>query len=763
MPTWDSRFHTNRSLEPTRQRQKQPRKQHPTKQQQRQRTTTQQRTSHGGGREESPRRPQVDSDSSGSDGGGGVSVTVSEGGQQSPDDLIAQAASLLGARRRLEVDIKNASDNGEYARVVNLVKQRETLNQLLKDVFAFADGNLSADAAASGHNTQEQRRSRPAHGQWWLDDDDELNQEPDARLDDDDDDLHDDDRESKNSAADRTLPQGKAKPARRNMGKTKKTLKLRKKKTTSVATSNNTPRRPGQRGATSSDNRETRKGTTRKSNEAANDRTVRRPVQKAQARPSTAAARSTSHTADAPTDRSSERPATAHGAESSSSSSSKRAFARRTTTKTKAKPKPKPQLTETQKRIQQQRIRQGYTFGVLANAEGLMQSAGAKSVHAPSIRKKNASPNIKRQAPGPGDYNIQSTIGKGGFSMRSDTGRSRIELRTEGGAADYDVWGKLGTGGLGFSRAGANLRLWYHDGTWCFGHAKHVVKAHTRAVCAVYVESSVEAPTTIGGDATWKSHKGRNRARAFGDRVKHPDEFVDIADVKVESKFGKRKKAAPREANSRSRSNSLGNDGSYHASNNSSNRDGVNGSGDEERSQQSVATPRTRSKKTRGPPSIIVSGFKGFHNLYNGEYIKDGASGKLNGRAVYRRVRGPGESQAKVPGPGEYNLWKDIAKNGKKAVICSRPETKHHTDSPGPSAYSVRDNPTPANGVFFGVGGRPKWARGGKQPGPGEYDPDGVWRSYKGPNGLMHTGSHQREPARDDGTPGPGQYLRHFY
>eukprot|EP00750_Incisomonas_marina_P028041 INCI6351.1.p1 GENE.INCI6351.1~~INCI6351.1.p1 ORF type:complete len:740 (+),score=129.45 INCI6351.1:170-2389(+) len=739
MPTWDSRFHTNRSLEPTRHRQR-PSKHNPTKQQ-RQRTTAQQQTNRDGGREESPRRPQVDSDS-GSDGGG-VNVTISEDGQQqSPDDLIAQAASLLGARRRLEVDIKNASDNGEYARVVNLVKQRETLNQLLKDVFAFADGNLSADAA--GQNTEAQH-SRPTHGQWWLDDDDELNQEPDARLDDD---LRN--GESKFSASDRTLPQGKAKPVRRNMGKSKKKLKLRKK--TSVTTGDNA-RPSGYRGATSADNRRTMK-VTRHPNETANDRTLRRPAPKTQTRPSTAAARSTSRT-DAPVNRSSERPATAHGSESSSSN---RGFARRTT-KSKAKPKPKPQQTETQKRIQQQRVRQGYTFGVLANSEGLMQSAGAKSVHAPTIRKKNPSPNVQRRAPGPGDYNIQSKIGKGGFSMRSGTGRSRIELRTDGGAADYNVWGKLGTGGLGFSRAGANLRLWFHDGTWCFGHAKHVVKAHTRAVCAVYVESSVEDPAAIGSDAMWKSHKGRNRARAFGDRVKHPDEFVDTADVKVEPKFGKRK-AASREANNRSRSNSNGKgDNNNHAGGSAN----ANGSGDEDRSQQSVATPRTRSKKTKGPPSIIVSGFKGFHNLYNGEYIKDGASGKLNGRAVYRRVRGPGESQAKVPGPGEYNLWKDIAKNGKKAVICSRPETKHHTDSPGPSAYNVRDNPTPANGVFFGVGGRPKWARGGKQPGPGEYDPDGVWRSYKGPNGLMHTGSHQREPARDDGTPGPGQYLRHFY
>ena len=72
----------------------------------------------------------------------------------------------------------------------------------------------------------------------------------------------------------------------------------------------------------------------------------------------------------------------------------------------------------------------------------------------------------------------------------------------------------------------------------------------------------------------------------------------------------------------------------------------------------------------------------------------------------------------------------------------------------------MRDKPVPANGVSFGIGGRGKWGREGN-PGPGEYDPDGIWRAGKGPLGLMHTGSHQREPVHDNGTPGPGYYLRH--
>ena len=72
----------------------------------------------------------------------------------------------------------------------------------------------------------------------------------------------------------------------------------------------------------------------------------------------------------------------------------------------------------------------------------------------------------------------------------------------------------------------------------------------------------------------------------------------------------------------------------------------------------------------------------------------------------------------------------------------------------------MRANPEPSHGVSFGIGNRGKWERG-NSPGPGEYDPDGVWRNYKGPHGQMHTGSHQREPVFDNGTPGPGYYLRH--
>lgn len=506
-------------------------------------------------------------------------------GKQTPEDLISQASSLLASRQRIDMDIHVASENGHYSTVVALVNRRERVNQLLKDVFAFGEGQFVPN------NAQIQRKSGEAEG-----------------------------------GEEKSIVQDTA-----GVAWSEKYLFVKSSKF---------DRSTAHKFSKQRQKKLQKKGRTR------------RPVSAIPRRQNDLHNRN----------------------QQNGSKVVSKDFLNR------------------QKRMN------GINIGAVAGTDGVMQNAVTRAVHAPAMRKDKGI-KLVRKHPGPADYNTRTEIGKGGFSIKSTSGRTRVTLRTEGGPADYILSEKLGKRGLGFSCCGTNLRLWFYGGCWCLGQEKHIQRRATRALCALYTKSDgVPLRNTSG---KWFAHKGRKKNKAFSDPCKNAEIFIPEPNLTIKTKLSK------------------------------------------------------------GPTTIRVCGIVGFHSHFNGKYMQDATVGKINGKPVFRRVAAL-DICKKGPGPGDYDPIKKPAKQGPSVVFASRGpnEVGFPSNSPGPAAYYTRDRPLPSNGSFFGVGPRSPSNRV-ITPGPGDYNIDITSRHSPAP--TFNTGTLQREPSVDNGTPGPGHYLRHSY
>ena len=672
-------------------------------------------------------------------------------GNQSSEELIQQAAQLLGARRRVEADIKKASEAGDYSTVVHLVKQRENLNQLLKDVFEFADGTLNGDSGTPKNEND----------QWWLDEENK-GSEPPAGSAGNPAHAGDEATESKTAQAVRLKTKSKSSSASASNS-------AESKKNSEKDVEHNVAMHRNVRNVSRKTNQEQQ--SSRPSTAAGGRKTRplrsasvkgRRRSQSAQARPKTANAADTQkRLANSTLKRRSEYERTRRGTRTLGSLADApigQYGETEDSIKTRTHRHKQKYLTESQKFIQRQRQLRGYKIGVLASAEfGIMQAAPHKVVYGPLIR-----PGEKRDraadGPGPGAYNLNRNMRNGGFSMHSGTVRSAPMNPSHGAAADYDVRDKLGGRGHGFSRVG-NQRLWFHNGAWMFGSEDQVKNPGKRDLCTVYTDSGAQNVLEVDG-ADWNAHKSRVKSKAMANHVNQKDSFLPVHGVHIASKFKKRASTSPTASPQRSRPGSRHGHRHRRSNSNSSSSSSSSSSSDEAerpRRTRKARSPQRRAPTSAGPSNLIVTGFSGFHSRFNGEYVKDARAGLVSGRPVYKLERSLDSSGSKVPGPGEYDLATRRGTRG--GVMAGKRYVAEGPRGPGPGQYALPDtNTNRASG--FGKGDRPDQVNNVSVPGPGAYDPK---KGEKAKPASFPGAGTGRNKLKESAEPGPGHYLKHFY